>query len=1196
MIQAYPLHSDVWNALTGQIERILFVVGMALRLASSAGASRRSQPSSDISRLQNIASSAQQQALSGEDRELTSLQLTAVERITKELANDGPDHSPSAPKNILWNQAPQDVAAYLALYSSALRRSSPFASGDDTQSAYANIRKSLCKQLRMMQDRAGGPHCELLGAALLRTDTLQCYSRLMAAASEQLQPAAAALLTSQPDPHAHPQASDSLPVPAAAERGQRRPEPGDQLRGPKHRQPHVRQLGSLLLELIDILNHLCNAMPHSNTSGSDSACAPAAAAATSSTGSAGQPCAPNSHMVPELRAQLQYTWVLEHWARLLLLGTTLALACADGSQPEQERDVQAVQALVLESLCRVHNSTQLHWSDFLRRPCGCTLAATHMAHLCAALDAGHAFGLRVPESFALRPLDWQDAAAFVVRANEDAIESDVGMCERGRLMSLLPVLHTLRAWATLLGEALQKAQGSGAAAKQQAEKGPPSGCAEVNRLEQDTIVIDGASAERLTPPGPGRAGTEAGGSALVPGGGGGPSEGPGADCGGAVGSTDGKATAGAEAAGEDLAERAAGPGRLSSLPPFNRAATFAVCLRLARIAARWDAGCGRASGAATAGPLLPKVGGCVALHYALECARLALLPDVWGRERVPRRTRVQLREWWDTYVAAAQHPEALLVAVPERLDYPEWTREFTGGLTRGMGPTVCSGASCRVGPGILAFISCTHFVTPVIAVRSATDALFRDAARSCPSGFHYRPSADASAALAAGLLPCMTRLVTRMGAGRDRGGALWCPPNNFPGANYCLAEVALFGPLEQVGELLSALSRRLRLAVGELQLAAAGRRGSGRSVAVLGGAVHEALRVVTYLFHLPLAAGVHRLATACGTGTDGEAAVAAGFAERLGMRLSVVAAELLPAVSRAVQGCAELMGNLAAVRHEGRRDGGGDPDQGASLSGVVRRVTNTCYAPAATALGYVVMLLVKQTDERAACQPLVSRADGGCGGGGGTGGGDGPWRQLLLREGQLMELLGACLELSWQAEEAAGVQGVSPGDKAALTTLRESLVRALPPAAAAFPGQFRAAVSGIDAGAAAAAAAVRAGAQAGGTGAAGGAGRCAGNRDTPPCISLSHLRELLLGAAEGEEGGSWELGVVDDVLGGWEPTMEDVEELVCAAWESCWGEPEHTWRVFDVMLTPGEARAAVAAAAAAAAGAAAEAAPVADSG
>ncbi len=53
--------------------------------------------------------------------------------------------------------------------------------------------------------------------------------------------------------------------------------------------------------------------------------------------------------------------------------------------------------------------------------------------------------------------------------------------------------------------------------------------------------------------------------------------------------------------------------------------------------------------------------GCSVLYHALACARLALLPAVWDRERVPRRSRAQLREWWETYVAAAQHSEALTV-------------------------------------------------------------------------------------------------------------------------------------------------------------------------------------------------------------------------------------------------------------------------------------------------------------------------------------------------------------------------------------------------------------------------------------------------------------------------------------------------------------------------------------------------------
>ncbi len=659
-----------------------------------------------MSRLQCIASRVQQQALSGEDRELTSAQLTAVERIFRGLANVGPESSPPVPKCILWSQAPQDVAAYLALFSSALHRSSPFGwgMGIDPKSAYANIRKCLCKQLHMIQDEAYGWRCERLGAALLRTDTLQCYSRLLAAASEQLQPAASALFSKQPDSHAQALSPDSRPLTAAAEHhggglGGERPGPKELLREPNRQQPNVQQLGSLLFELVHILEFLCT--PRFSTPGADPAsAATTAAAAGSSSGNADQPCPPNSHVVPPLRTQVQSSWVLEHCARVLLLATAPALA--NNHNREQQADVQAVQSLVLKRLCRLHNSMQLQWSDFLRRPCGCTLAATHMAHLCAALDGAHAFGLPRPAAFVLQPLDGQDAAAFVMGANDDAVNCDAGMYDRERLVNLLPVLHTLRAWTTLLGEALQEASGSVAAAEQQEEEGPPSGCTETGWPAGDTTHIGGAAVEQLAAEpqlGTGHGRVEVGGSAPGAPGCEGLSEGPGADGGEAAGQPGpsgigGKAAAGMEAAEEDPgAEQLAGVGQLSSLPPFNRAATFTVCLRLARIVlARWDAGCNRTSGAATADPLLPKVGGCVALQYALACARLVLLPDVWGRERVPRRTRAPLRAWWEAYVAAAQHPEALLVAVPERLDYSDWKRGHTGGSNWGMGWTAC----CRV--------------------------------------------------------------------------------------------------------------------------------------------------------------------------------------------------------------------------------------------------------------------------------------------------------------------------------------------------------------------------------------------------------------------------------------------------------------------------------------------------------------------
>ncbi len=99
-----------------------------------------------------------------------------------------------------------------------------------------------------------------------------------------------------------------------------------------------------------------------------------------------------------------------------------------------------------------------------------------------------------------------------------------------------------------------------------------------------------------------------------------------------------------------------------------------------------------------------------------------------------------------------------------------------------------------------------------------------------PAGTPLQPSADAAAALEAGLLPCVTALVTRMGAGCG-GNAAWCPPELFPGVDRRWGEMMLFGPLGQVNDLVSAVGRRARLAVKELLwavvAAGAGTAGAG---------------------------------------------------------------------------------------------------------------------------------------------------------------------------------------------------------------------------------------------------------------------------------------------------------------------------------------------------------------------------------
>ncbi len=64
-----------------------------------------------------------------------------------------------------------------------------------------------------------------------------------------------------------------------------------------------------------------------------------------------------------------------------------------------------------------------------------------------------------------------------------------------------------------------------------------------------------------------------------------------------------------------------------------------------------------------------------------------------------------------------------------------------------------------------------------------------------------QPSADVAAALlAAGLLPCVTRQMTRMGAGSD-GGLAWFPQTILAGTWSTLAHALLHGHLGQVGSV-----------------------------------------------------------------------------------------------------------------------------------------------------------------------------------------------------------------------------------------------------------------------------------------------------------------------------------------------------------------------------------------------------------
>lgn len=102
-------------------------------------------------------------------------------------------------------------------------------------------------------------------------------------------------------------------------------------------------------------------------------------------------------------------------------------------------------------------------------------------------------------------------------------------------------------------------------------------------------------------------------------------------------------------------------------------------------------------------------------------------------------------------------------------------------------------------------LSVSYHLLPLVSITLAHTA-----------GLPAQLSADAAAALEAGLLPCLAHLVTRMGAGR-KSGAAWCRPTSYPGVAVCCRELLLLGPVDKVAALLSASGERLRGAVVELR-------------------------------------------------------------------------------------------------------------------------------------------------------------------------------------------------------------------------------------------------------------------------------------------------------------------------------------------------------------------------------------------
>ncbi len=612
-------------------------------VAASASQRRRL----NLSDLLEIAGNVQQQSAAGDDVEIVIAEHLAKELHEKLLARA---MVPDDDIKQLWTHPSRNTAAFLALFFLALRRSNPFGTCDGLATSYSGIRRGLCNQFLIHPERWisawKGFCCDVLGPALLRADTLQCYSRILAEAAEQLKPAARAAQIAQrrrdPDMQ-RARAAQAAPATAAGP-GQSQPQ------GPRPQHISLSQLEVLLQESVGLVRVLSLGLLHLKD-----ICAGLSTAGTgssrSSSGSSGVtfPQLP-PHPLRSLRDQVQSSWVLEHWEQVLLLGTEPALACGDDSR---QRSALALHATFLPALRATCHMIGLDWVDVVRRPCGGVLALTHIAHLCAALDGGDLFGRPRPAVIVLphhKPL--------CEGKHRAAAEYDRVATQRRVAVGLYPAGFTLRAWIEMLGEAFREAP-----LRPKSELQQPAAAAAAATAGRD--VSSGAAEEQ-----------EGGGR--------------GAGCaGGQVGSSAGEGPQPGAAAAAAAAEEwhAAGLATPDSLPPLNRSATIALCLRLARgVLARWGGQLpgvqlhDDASGWGSNRPLLPKGYGSALLHGALACARMALLPDVWGRQRLRGRTRAQLRAWWEAYVAAAQHPEALLVVGMEPVEYPDWAQEELGTL------------------------------------------------------------------------------------------------------------------------------------------------------------------------------------------------------------------------------------------------------------------------------------------------------------------------------------------------------------------------------------------------------------------------------------------------------------------------------------------------------------------------------------
>lgn len=175
----------------------------------------------------------------GDGIELTASDMDAAARASKDIKNKLTSRGLTAVEDVakLWLHPSQETANVLALFSLALRRSSPFAAGAGAPSTFADIRANINVHLETLTaEMVKWLHLgfDTIGRVVLRTDALDCYARLLSEVGEQLKAAAAAALPAQRHLAASAAPAGSAPPihPPASAGAQSEGQGGQQQQGP----------------------------------------------------------------------------------------------------------------------------------------------------------------------------------------------------------------------------------------------------------------------------------------------------------------------------------------------------------------------------------------------------------------------------------------------------------------------------------------------------------------------------------------------------------------------------------------------------------------------------------------------------------------------------------------------------------------------------------------------------------------------------------------------------------------------------------------------------------------------------------------------------------------------------------------------------------------------------------------------------